>query len=607
MGEGMAANLLKAGRKLVVWNRGPEKSAQLAKAYPGLVTVAASAGEVVALSEVTFAMLSTLEASEAVFPSMLAAMAGGKSLVDCATLTPERMECMAGQVESKGGRFLEAPVSGSKGPAAAGQLIFLCGGSASLYEQVSPELDLMGKAKFLFGATGAGTKMKLVVNMTMGSMLATLAEGAALAEAADLSQAQLLEVLDLGVMSNMLFKLKGPAILSRDHANTQFPLKHAQKDMRFALGLGDDLGQSLPLCAAANEQMKLARSLGHQDDDFSAVYEAARAKPRTPNACAVLLDFDGTLGDTETPAMEVAFWELSPYLPGVSGAAAVQAQCQPFIVANAGKAFEFMCESVDKDRAAQGLPPLSQVATAPIADAALAQLVDARRAAFGLEPYSKAVATYPDLLVRQKEETVIALGATAQANPFVLATLAKLRAAGTSKQAIATTSGKPRVPVCVDKCGLRPFFPAAKIHSGESDFTPPRFKPAPDVYLLAAASERTPPSLCVAVEDSASGVGSAANAKMGLIVGYVGATHISDKTGHAAMLMRGEKSTDGRGADVVIERFDDLFPLVEAFNAWAEAVGTAHFQSLLSGQVAEPFDKAKLAAIFGALKGQYWA
>ena len=46
-------------------------------------------------------------------------------------------------------------------------------------------------------------------------------------------------------MSNMLFKLKGPAILSRDHANTQFPLKHAQKDMRFALGLGDDLGQVL--------------------------------------------------------------------------------------------------------------------------------------------------------------------------------------------------------------------------------------------------------------------------------------------------------------------------------------------------------------------------
>ena len=76
-----------------------------------------------------------------------------------------------------------------------------------------------------------------------------------------------------------------------------------------------------------------------------------------------------------------------------------------------------------------------------------------------------------------------------------------------------------------------------------------------------------PPARCVAVEDSASGVGSAANAKLGLIVGYVGASHIADKEGHAKMLLAGKRSDDGRGADVVIEDMADLPPLVAAFAA----------------------------------------
>lgn len=66
-----------------------------------------------------------------------------------------------------------------------------------------------------------------------------------------------------------------------------------------------------------------------------------------------------------------------------------------------------------------------------------------------------------------------------------------------------------------------------------------RFKPAPDVYLLAAQIQNTKTIYCCAVEDSASGVGSASNAQMGLIIGYVGANHIKDKQTHAEMLMKG--------------------------------------------------------------------
>ena len=176
-----------------------------------------------------------------------------------------------------GGVFLEAPVSGSKGPAEAGQLIFLCGGDAALYARVRPELGVMGKADFHYGATGAGTKMKLVVNMVMGEMMGALSEGLALASAAGLpcdAEAGLLKVLDLGAMANGVFKLKGPKMLKGDHA-PNFPLKHAQKDMRFALQLADELAQPLPIAAAANAAYVAARA-AHGDEDFSAVYETTK-------------------------------------------------------------------------------------------------------------------------------------------------------------------------------------------------------------------------------------------------------------------------------------------------------------------------------------------
>mmetsp|Transcript_22650 Transcript_22650/g.89900 ORF Transcript_22650/g.89900 Transcript_22650/m.89900 type:complete len:297 (-) Transcript_22650:129-1019(-) len=279
-GNGMVRCLLAAGRPCVVWNRDAAKAEACKEAYPDLVTVAASATDVVGACDVTFSMLSTLEASEAVFPAILEAITPGKSIVDCATLTPDRMAEMAAAVEAKGGRFLEAPVSGSKVPAELGQLIFLCGGDASVYEAVAAELDLMGKAKFYFGDVGAGSRMKLVVNMVMGDMMVALGEGLALAQAAGLpcdAEAGLLKVLDLGVMANPLFKLKGPKMIQSNHA-PNFPLKHMQKDMRFALNLGDELGQPLPVAAAANAAFLKARD-DKGDDDFSAVFEDQKQKP----------------------------------------------------------------------------------------------------------------------------------------------------------------------------------------------------------------------------------------------------------------------------------------------------------------------------------------
>jgi len=109
---------------------------------------------------------------------------------------------------------------------------------------------------------------------SQGIQLNALAEGVALTEASDLPADQLIEILGLGAMASPMIGMKGPAMLKRAY-EPQFPLKHAQKDMRFAVGLADDVGLGLPLAAASNEQYKRART-AHGDSDFSAIAEASR-------------------------------------------------------------------------------------------------------------------------------------------------------------------------------------------------------------------------------------------------------------------------------------------------------------------------------------------
>jgi len=284
MGKGMVKNLINklTEATFVVYNRSIEASEELKSLYPERVVVASSAKEVVERCETTYCMLSTLDASKALFDGedgVVAGVSAGKVIVDCATLTPERMIDEGERITAAGGLFLEAPVSGSKVPAETGQLIFLCGGDQALFDRVRPALDCMGKAAFLFGPVGQGSRMKLVVNMVMGVMMGALGEGVALCEAADLPADQLLQVLDLGAMACPLFKGKGGAVLSRQYP-TNFPLKHAQKDLGFVLALGQAVGRGLPIAEATNGVYLAAMEAeGAGDLDFAAVAEGSRVQP----------------------------------------------------------------------------------------------------------------------------------------------------------------------------------------------------------------------------------------------------------------------------------------------------------------------------------------
>lgn len=287
MGEGMAARLLSQGvagspdRPLVIWNRTGSKCESLAASHPDkTVIIKSTPKEVVESCGITFCMLSTPDASRDVFDGddgTLAGVSPGKSIVDCATLAEADMKRMGEAVVGKGGRFLEAPVSGSKVPAAQGALIFLCAGSEDVFNEVEGSaFKAMGKASHFFGSeVGTGTRAKLVINSLMGTMLAAFGEGLALAQAVGLDPGKVIEVIGQGAIASPVYALKGPKMVAKDHS-PNFPLKHQHKDMALASDMAKAAGVEFSVMDQAEKLYRAAREdadLNVADEDFSAVFE----------------------------------------------------------------------------------------------------------------------------------------------------------------------------------------------------------------------------------------------------------------------------------------------------------------------------------------------
>ncbi|XP_019458371.1 PREDICTED: glyoxylate/succinic semialdehyde reductase 2, chloroplastic isoform X2 [Lupinus angustifolius] len=255
MGSPMALNLIQSGYK-------------------------SSPEEVAASCDVTFAMLADPQSALDVAVGNHGAvngMAPGKGYVDVSTVDGETSKLISGNIKSTGALFLEAPVSGSKKPAEDGQLIFLTAGDRDLYESVSPFLDIMGKSKFYLGDVGNGAAMKLIVNMIMGSMMASFSEGLVLSEKVGLDPNVLVQVVSQGAINAPMYSMKGSPMIQSLYP-TAFPLKHQQKDLRLALGLAESVSQPTPIAAAANELYKVAKAHGLGDQDFSAVIESLKSR-----------------------------------------------------------------------------------------------------------------------------------------------------------------------------------------------------------------------------------------------------------------------------------------------------------------------------------------
>ncbi|RNI31017.1 NAD(P)-dependent oxidoreductase [Rufibacter latericius] len=277
MGSRMAANLQKAGHTLVVYNRTPEKAAELVS--NGAI-LAQSPEEVGKQCRVVFTMLATPESVEEAAlgqHGFLKELPGNSLWIDSSTVNPSFSLRMAQTALKMGHRFLDAPVSGSLKPAETGQLVFLIGGEANDVEEVCPLLDTMGKAVLHIGAHGQGSSMKMVNNMLFGQMMAAFAEALRLGTSLGITEEVLCQTLLNGPGGAPFLKLKENKLLTRDFS-AEFPLEWMHKDLHLAGVTAYEQGIALPTLHTVKELFAQAKQAGLSQEDFSAVYQFVNPK-----------------------------------------------------------------------------------------------------------------------------------------------------------------------------------------------------------------------------------------------------------------------------------------------------------------------------------------
>uniref|UniRef100_A0ACB8FJT5 Oxidoreductase glyr1 n=1 Tax=Sphaerodactylus townsendi TaxID=933632 RepID=A0ACB8FJT5_9SAUR len=252
MGSGIVSNLLKMGHTVTVWNRTAEKCDLFIQEGARLGRTPA---EVVSTCDITFACVSDPKAAKDLVlgPSgVLQGIRPGKCYVDMSTVDADTVTELAQVIVSRGGRFLEAPVSGNQQLSNDGMLVILAAGDRGLYEDCSSCFQAMGKTSFFLGEVGNAAKMMLIVNMVQGSFMATIAEGLTLAQVTGQSQQTLLDILNQGQLASIFLDQKCQNIL-QGNFKPDFYLKYIQKDLRLAIALGDSVNHPTPMAAAANE------------------------------------------------------------------------------------------------------------------------------------------------------------------------------------------------------------------------------------------------------------------------------------------------------------------------------------------------------------------
>jgi 3-hydroxyisobutyrate dehydrogenase len=280
MGSGMAGRLLDAGYPLTVWNRTPDKTQALADRG---AKVAQSPRQAVAGATVVISMLADVPVCRDVWLGRGEAILGaapGTVLVESSTITVEWIEELDRAAKERGCELVDAPVTGSKPQAAAGQLLFLAGGSTPALDSITPILKAMGRDVVHVGPVGSGARLKLINNFLSGSQVAALAEALSLIERSGLDAQKALGVLTEGAPGSPLVKLLSGRMVARQY-EPNFVLRLMAKDLRYAVSEADHQGLDLDMGRAALRVFEHAISAGQGEDDMSAVVEQFRLQAQS--------------------------------------------------------------------------------------------------------------------------------------------------------------------------------------------------------------------------------------------------------------------------------------------------------------------------------------
>jgi 3-hydroxyisobutyrate dehydrogenase len=273
MGSRQAASLRRAGFELTVFNRTRERADAWAAEHGG--DVAASPREVAERADVVITMVVDGAQVEELLLGDDGAVAGaqpGTLFIDMSTIGPADARRLGGELEERGHRFVDAPVTGSAPKAEDGTLTIMVGASDEDMERARPLFSAMGELVVHVGPVGTGQQVKVLSNAVSAVNCATLAQALVVGRRADVNLEALLAVMAGGSANSTMLQLKGTPMLEHDFAPL-FKLDHMLKDVRLCLDEARAAGAAFPAAALAGELYAAGAGRGLGDQDFAAVLE----------------------------------------------------------------------------------------------------------------------------------------------------------------------------------------------------------------------------------------------------------------------------------------------------------------------------------------------
>jgi 3-hydroxyisobutyrate dehydrogenase len=273
MGEAIGQRLVSLGHQLTIWNRTPDKTKGLANAG---ARVAASPQAVVAASEVVLTILTDDKAIDSLYngaQGLLSGNASGKLFIEMSTVRPEVEVALEKKVKGKGAALVECPVGGTTGPARDGKLFGFAGGADADMARARPLLEQMCRRVEHVGAIGAGSRMKLAINLPLYVYWQALGEALLLCRPLNLDPERLLSILaDTSGAANAI-KTRGGAVAAhlagKDAGAVTMAVDLVCKDLRTMIGEARALGGAVPVTESALKCFEEASRGGFGTQDQS--------------------------------------------------------------------------------------------------------------------------------------------------------------------------------------------------------------------------------------------------------------------------------------------------------------------------------------------------
>lgn len=277
MGAPMASNLARAGTPLVVWNRTRDRCAPLQQAG---ATIASDAADLFGRCETIILMLENDVATDAVLcrhRPEFALRVEGRIIVSMGTVAPDYSKRLSDDIRSAGGRYVEAPVSGSRKPAEAGQLVGMLAGDGLDLARLRPVFTPICKKMFDCGEVPGALHMKLAVNTFLITLVTGLAEAAHFAARHGLDMTRLMDILNAGPMASDVSLVKIEKLVQHDFSR-QAGISDVLKNNRLVVEAARHAGIASPLMDACLSLYSETGDLGYGEEDMISVIRAINAR-----------------------------------------------------------------------------------------------------------------------------------------------------------------------------------------------------------------------------------------------------------------------------------------------------------------------------------------